>query len=311
MTMLKYMTGLTVEEFSQLYVLLLPGLQEAFPKTPEHADAGADGSHMTLRLLLYLTLQRLRHLTSFRFLQGTVGFSYGHLCDTLNRCEEVMLRFLEPYLRKPTLAELQHDAEIYWRTKPLNGLRFRIGFLVDATYYVLCRPLDDAIQEVLYTRYKRIHAIKLSVVCAVHRRWIYEAHPFVGRTSDMTAWREQPFASMITPECGVLGLTDKGMNDYTEVRLVTPFKATQVRAHQRQVHTWAERDAVKRACKVFNMQLGSHRVHNEIMIGDLCRWGAARGCGFKKTYSDLESAKLRIEVCRGLTNFVYRARQLG
>ena len=101
------------------------------------------------------------------------------------------------------------------------------------------------------------------------------------------------------------------MNDYTEVRLVTPFKATQVRAHQRQVHTRAERDAVKRACKVFNMQLGSHRVHNEIMIGDLCRWGAARGCGFKKTYSDLESAKLRIEVCRGLTNFVYRARQLG
>jgi hypothetical protein len=127
----------------------------------------------------------------------------------------------------------------------------------------------------------------------------------------MTVLRDQPFASQITTDCGVLGLADNGMNDYSDVRLVTPFKDTQIRAHQRQVNTPAAKAYVKRTCKVFNMQIGSHRVYNEIMIGDLCRWAAARGCGHKKTYYNLDSAKLRVEVCRGLTKFLYRARNLG
>jgi hypothetical protein len=229
----------------------------------------------------------------------------------MNKCEECLEKALSAYLALPTFQELEYDADVYYRTKPMNGQRFRVGFLVDATYYILCRPLDDNIQEVFYTRYKRIHALKLSVVCAVHRRWIYEAFPFPGRTSDLTAWREQPFARLIPEGCGVLGMADKGMNDCEEPRLVTPFKETQVRGLCRTLATEGEKAAVRRGCNVFNMQLGSHRVLNEIMIGDLCRWAAARGVGFKRTYADLESAKLRIEVCRGLTNFLYRQRRQG
>jgi hypothetical protein len=119
MGMLKYMTGLTVEEFSSLFVLVVDELRKEFPKTPDKSAGGLD-THLTLRLLLYLTLQRLRHLTSFRFLQGSVGFSFGHLCKVMNTCEDVLLRCLEPYLRKPLLEELQHDADVYFRTKPIN-----------------------------------------------------------------------------------------------------------------------------------------------------------------------------------------------
>ena len=68
---------------------------------------------------------------------------------------------------------------------------------------------------------------------------------------------------------------------------------------------------VSRACNVFNMDLGSLRVYNEIMIGDLMRWGAARGCSSVKTYSCLFSAKLRIEICRALCNFLDRQRGQG
>ena len=154
--------------------------------------------------------------------------------------------------------------------------------------------------------------MKLSVVCAPLRRWIYEAQPFVGRTSDLEAWKLQSFSSLVSPATGIRGLADKGMNDASEPRLVTPFKKTQVTALCREVgDNAAAENRVSRACNVFNMDLGSLRVYNEIMIGDLMRWGAARGCSSVKTYSSLFSAKLRIEMCGALCYFLYRQRGQG
>jgi hypothetical protein len=109
----------------------------------------------------------------------------------------------------------------------------------------------------------------------------------------------------------VLGMADKGMNNATELRLVTPYKITQVRIAMGRAATPASARNIERACKTFNSDVGSQRVHNEIMIGDLMRWGAARGCSTKKMYIDLASSKFRIEVCRGLVNFLYRARGQG
>jgi hypothetical protein len=116
---------------------------------------------------------------------------------------------------------------------------------------------------------------------------------------------------MITQESGLLGMADKGMSDKEEPRLITPFKKTAVRQAMRSVTGAAEKGRVQRSCTTFNMEIGSHRVYNEIMIGDLGRWAAARGMSFKKTYIDIDNAKKRIEICRGLTNFVYRMRGLG
>lgn len=116
------------------------------------------------------------------------------------------------------------------------------------------------------------------------RRWIYEAHCCVGRVADITAWKLQPFSRLVPVECGILGLTDKGMNDMDEPRLVTPYKKTQVRAAMKAAATVGDKERIRRACTVFNMELGSRRVENEIMIGDMMRWGAARGSGQKNHF---------------------------
>lgn len=87
-------------------------------------------------------------------------------------------------------------------------------------------------------------------MCAPQRRWIYKAEAFLGRASDLAAWKAQKFAQVITPDCGVLGMADKGMNDSDEHRLVTPYKVTQIRAAKRQASTQAEKDRIDRACTV-------------------------------------------------------------
>ena len=97
----------------------------------------------------------------------------------------------------------------------------------DFPCYVACRPTDNATQETFYTRYKRMHALKTSVICAVKHKWMCEVVTFAGRSSDLGVWTENPFAKSIAIESGVLGLADKGMNDEKEPRFVAPFKITQ------------------------------------------------------------------------------------
>ena len=61
----------------------------------------------------------------------------------------------------------------------------------------------------------------------------------------------------------------------------------------------------------FNMEISRERVINEILIGDLCRWAAVRGSRCRKTYINLDRVKIRIKLCRGMTNFLCRQRNLG
>ena len=77
------------------------------------------------------------------------------------------------------------------------------------------------------------------------------------------------------------------------------------------VNSATEKALIKRGCKQFNMDVSRERVINEIMIGDLCRWAAVRGSGCRKTYSNLDRIKIRLELCRGMTNFLHRQRNLG
>ena len=312
---LKRMIGFDTKEFASLFNLCLPCMRKEFPRTPDACDENTESKgvfRLNLRLILFLTLMRCRHLNSFCFLNGLVGFNHGHLNVVNNRCELVMLDALrEECLQKPSIDKLKIDAKYFYDAHSFNGIRFHIRFMQDCGYHALCRPLDDDIQEIFCARCKHIHALKMSVVCAVTRKWMCEVATFAGRASDITAWKEQPFAQLITEESGVLGLADKGMNDQTETRLVTPCKITQMNRAMWKCLDKALKKKIKRSCIQFSMDVSKGRVCNEIMIGDLCRWAAARGSGNKKTYHDLNRIKIRIEVCRGLTNFAYRQRNLG
>ena len=92
---------------------------------------------------------------------------------------------------------------MYEKTVCFNGQCFKVGYMVDDTYRAMSRPLDGAIQEVFYIRCKRMHALKLYVVCAVQRKWGYEVAVFAGRPSDLTTWEQQPFRKLVNLKHGV------------------------------------------------------------------------------------------------------------
>ena len=151
--MMRYMVGLDVGEFSVLFLSMAPILCVEFPRTPLKATTTNVTPGLTIELMLFLTLHRLKHLSSLRYLQGLVGFSFSHLGNVMNRTEVCMKHSLLPYLRQPTLDELQYWADLHYRTVSINGIYFRIGYMVDATYSIIPTPGDPDIQEIYYTRY--------------------------------------------------------------------------------------------------------------------------------------------------------------
>ena len=143
-------------------------------------------------------------MNSFRFLEGLIRFNNSHLCHAMNRYELTMFKVLcKDFLQNSSVQELQIDAEIHEKTVSFNGQRFKVGYMVDDTYHAMPRHLDEEILEVFYTRHKRMHALKLSVVCAVQRKWIYEVAFFAGQSSDLTSWEQQPFRKLFHLRHGV------------------------------------------------------------------------------------------------------------
>ena len=143
--MLKYLIGLTIEEFSVLFLLVLPFMLDEFPLTAIRSEPNSGNTCLTLRLILFLTLQKLRHLVSLRSMQGTTGWAWSHIGDVTNRCEVCLHKALAAYLQASSLAELHYDAQLFYRTRHISGRKFYVAFLVDGTYHVICKPADDDI----------------------------------------------------------------------------------------------------------------------------------------------------------------------
>ena len=103
------------------------------------------------------------------------------------------------------------------------------------------------------------------------------------------------------------------MNYKKEPRFVTPCNITQVNRAMRLVADATEKAQIQRGCRKFNMDFSREIVRNGIMIGDMCRWAAdTRGSECRKTYyRNLDRVKIRIQLCRGITNFSHCQRNLG
>lgn len=102
--MLRYLIGYDAHEFAALFNMCLSHLVIEFPRTPISCDdecVEVGVFRLSLNLIVFLTMMRCRHLNSFRFLTGFVGFSYGHLNEMMNRCEITMIKALhDGYLKK-------------------------------------------------------------------------------------------------------------------------------------------------------------------------------------------------------------------
>jgi hypothetical protein len=158
---------------------------------------------------------------SLRFLQGLVGLVFSHIGNRLIQCEQCLMLALEPFLRALSLEDLKIDAEFYPRDHVIGNMCFPICFMVDCCFTFICTPFDEWIQEVYYTKYKRLHALKLSRVCASGRKWIHEVTPFIGRTSDLVAWKRQRFSNLIGKNTPFRRLGDKGYVVISENRIVS------------------------------------------------------------------------------------------
>ena len=150
----------------------------------------------------------------------------------------------------------------------------------------------------------------MSVICTIKCKWTCEVVTFTGRASALGAWAETPFTRSITIESVILGLRGKGINGKKEPDFDTLHKITQANSVMGLVTSANEKDLFKRECMQFNVDESRERVINETIIGDMCGWAAARGSGFRKTCSNLDRIKSRIELCRGMTIFSCRQRNV-
>ena len=95
--MLRCLIGHDTHEFAALFNQCLSHLVIEFPRAPISCDdecVEVGVFRLSLNLIVFLTMMRRRHLNSFRFLTGLVGFSYGHLNEMMNRCEITMIKAL-------------------------------------------------------------------------------------------------------------------------------------------------------------------------------------------------------------------------
>jgi hypothetical protein len=302
------MCAFDAPEFATLYANMEPTLKVHFPRTKADAPADAVNYHrLTLKAILLLTLTRLRHDTAFRTLQCQVGFNFNHLRDRISLCEKLLRQKLFPtYMYSPSKAELWVRATVFHGRHAFMGQRFFLAVWTDAFYHLIPCPGEDAIQEVYYTGYTCIHAVKFLLFGATDRKWIYCVHPVTARTCDLDGFQASPFTIHLLDE-HLRGGGDKGFASKDETRVVTPWKLSAISAGMRKLPE-SERGAFERACHTFNHEWGRQRCVVENMIGDLTRWAAARGRSHRTTFTDLGRDIDRVHLCVALTNFLYQQR---
>jgi len=110
---------------------------------------------------------------------------------------------------------------------------------------------------------------------------------------------------------GALALADKGMNSRELQEVVTPHKESWINKQVNLQTTQTARRHMRSSMIAFNMDVGRKRIFNEHHIGDLCRWGGARGSASRKTFHDIDEIRRLIAICHALTNFVFRQRHQG
>lgn len=302
-----------LEEFSALYGLLRDHLIREFPKTAEYADPNDTSfRHLTLSSLLLLTLMHLRHSPSWRLIGAQCGFDPAYVQRCSTRIKDILTLVLVPvYLARPSLDELQCDGMHFFNTCDIAGRRTNACCAVDDTYYLICKPLDQGLQEIYFSGYKKYHAMKLLVVCSLLRKHIISVEFVVPRISDVESYRLSWIYYMLDPTgAGITALADKGMNDAQDLRTLTPHKEDQILVAVYKGHTQREKKNIRNELVRFNKEHGAYRVVVECAIGDLTRWSAARGKSSAKIYGDMEAAKQEITICAALTNYVYMMRGL-
>ena len=325
--MMRYMCGVDIHEFESLFQMIYPDLQNEFPFTKlDYEDSYKGKPHFTLRLILYLFLHYSKHGSSMRYLSGLTGFSKSAINHRINSVEKILLnknklfknKFRNAFIYPPSLVDLKAAALYNFDVGPVyGGKRLALCAWNDCCYSLIPTPNDSNTQESFYSGYKKLHAMKISVMCAADgRKWIFEANPVQGRTSDLMAGKESKLYQTIANIKGLYIGADKGL--IGDEKFVTPYKNSQILKAVKGLSAQEKQNKINEMCN-YNFQFGQKRVIVECVIGDLSRWAIFRGsndCKKHRNRNDHEGYFIqhqldRIQIAVGLTNFLYRCRNLG
>mmetsp|Transcript_16664 Transcript_16664/g.42969 ORF Transcript_16664/g.42969 Transcript_16664/m.42969 type:complete len:215 (+) Transcript_16664:587-1231(+) len=158
--MMRFLCGLDVHEFSLLFADVLSVMVAEFPRTPIETANREGPEKMTLHLILFLTLMRLKTLLSLRFLDGLTGWTFSHLGRTLNRCEKVLKCCLARFMDLPSAFELELDTRTYFNSETFGSKSFPIALLPDCTYHLLPR--------VIFFHFKINHIERMNLLDPLH-----------------------------------------------------------------------------------------------------------------------------------------------
>lgn len=201
------LTGLSVEEFDQLYL----EVEQRYPAAEDRRldrlnrrrrrGAGHKFRH-TLRNRLLLTLTWLRVYPSYRVLGLLFNLDKSNVCRNL----KIMLPFVQQ-VTDQALPDLETDSgedDLEAILAKFPGLRA----IVDATEQRTRRPKDNAVQEAYYSGKKKAHTIKTQVVVNQEGRPCHVSDSVPGSQHDLTLERHSQVNEKLPPQVKMMG--DKG-----------------------------------------------------------------------------------------------------
>lgn len=201
------LTGLSVEEFDQLYSeveQVYPAAEDrrlARPNRKRKRGAGRKFRHV-LRNRLLLTLTWLRVYPSCRVL----GLLFNLDKSNISRNLKIMLPVLQQVtdLALPELGPDQGEDDLEVILARFPELRV----IVDATEQRTRRPKNNQVQKAYYSGKKKAHTIKTQVLVNPEGRPCHVSDSVPGSQHDLTLERQSQVNEQLAPQIKMMG--DKG-----------------------------------------------------------------------------------------------------
>lgn len=201
------LTGLSVEEFDQLYL----EVEQVYPAAEDHRLArpnrkrkrGAGRKfHHVLRNRLLLTLTWLRVYPSYRVLGLLFSLDKSNVCRNL----KIMLPVLQQVtdLALPDLGTDLGEDDLEAILARFPELRA----IVDATEQRTRRPKDKEAQKAYYSGKKKAHTIKTQILVNQEGRPCHVSDSVPGSQHDLTLERQSQVNERLPPQVKMMG--DKG-----------------------------------------------------------------------------------------------------
>eukprot|EP00122_Pirum_gemmata_P021255 Pgem_evm1s19812 len=207
-------------------------------------------------------------------------------------------------------------AEEFYENIQLQSQSFYAGLIADCAYMAIPRPLDEVMQGLYYTGYKKIHALKLTVIISTARKIIVAILLSIGRTSDFRALEDaNEFQSRLEREDEMVKQISNSEYKKLQIlgdkayiiagddsRYVTPHKENEIAYYKGLLKGKFTETDIQNAFGGFNKQHSQKRILVENVIGDLSKWSAFRGSTQKKFQEDMENLERNLRRGHNIPN---------